>query len=333
MLEPVTLDQLRILMAIAETGSFSAAARRLSRAQSAISHAVEGLETALGVALFDRTGRARKLTEAGRILLEDAKAVVSRTEELRARARSMGQGIEPELSLAVDVMFPTDVVIESIRALQSAFPSLPVTLHTEGIDAVDLRVREGTVLLGISPEIDRLPNDGLERRFLTEITLVSVVSAEHPLARYPRPIPIKELERHVQLVLSERDWLVARAQGKPVSSVFRGVVSPRAWRFVDLGTRYSFLKAGFGFCNMPLHMVAEDIAAGRLKQIVIESWGKSSFTVPHYLVLRRGREPGRAVCWLIGHLQERFAAAAQPDAVRQSADPLPGRRQKRVSAR
>jgi Transcriptional regulator len=113
MLEPVTLDQLRILMAIAETGSFSAAARRLSRAQSAISHAVLALETALGVALFDRTGRAPKLTEAGRVLLGDAKAVVSRTEELRARAQSMGQGIEPELSLAVDVMFPTDVIIES----------------------------------------------------------------------------------------------------------------------------------------------------------------------------------------------------------------------------
>jgi DNA-binding transcriptional LysR family regulator len=306
MLEPVTLDQLRILMAIAETGSFSAAARRLSRAQSAVSHAVLALETALGVALFDRTGRAPKLTEAGRVLLGDAKAVVSRTEELRARARSMGQGIEPELSLAVDVMFPTDVIIESLRALQSAFPSLPVTLHTEGVDTVDMRVREGTVLLGISPEIERLADDGLERRFLSEITLVSVVAAGHPLANYLGPIPIKELERHVQLVLSERDWLVARAQGKPVSPVFRGVISPHAWRFVDLGTRYSFLRAGFGFCNMPLHMVAEDIAAGRLKQIVIESWGKSAFTVPHYLVLRRGREPGRAVCWLIRHLQQRF---------------------------
>jgi len=307
MLEPVTLDQLRILMAIAETGSFSAAARRLSRAQSAVSHAVVSLEAALDVALFDRTGRAPKLTEAGRVLLSDAKAVVSRTEELRARARSMGQGIEPELSLAVDVMFPTDAIIDSIRALQSAFPSLPITLHTEGVDAVDMRVREGTVLLGISPEIERLPDDGLERRFLSEITLVSVVAAEHPLARFPGPIPIKELERHVQLVLSERDWLVARAQGKPVSPAFRGVISPHAWRFVDLGTRYSFLRAGFGFCNMPLHMVAEDIAAGRLKQIVIESWGKPSFTVPHYLVLRRGREPGRAVCWLIRHLQQRFA--------------------------
>ncbi len=87
---------------------------------------------------------------------------------------------------------------------------------------------------------------------------------------------------------------------------------------------------------MPLHMVAEDIAAGRLKQIVIESWGKPSFAVPHYLVLRRGREPGRAVCWLIRHLQQRFAKPepAQPDAVRQSADPLPGQPdRKRVSAR
>jgi DNA-binding transcriptional LysR family regulator len=333
MLEPVTLDQLRILMAIAETGSFSAAARRLSRAQSAVSHAVLALETALGVALFDRTGRAPKLTEAGRILLGDAKAVVSRAEELRARAQSMGQGIEPELSLAVDVMFPTDVIIESLRALQSAFPSLPVTLHTEGVDTVDVRVREGTALLGISPETERLADDGLERRFLSEITLVSVVAAEHPLAKYPGPIPIKELERHVQLVLSERNWLVARAQGKPISSVFRGVISPHAWRFVDLGTRYRFLRAGFGFCNMPLHMVAEDIAAGRLKRIVIESWGKPAFPVPYYLVLRRGREPGRAVCWLMQHLQQRFPAAARTEAVAEHGSPPPAGRRKRAAAR
>jgi DNA-binding transcriptional LysR family regulator len=230
------------------------------------------------------------------------------------------------------VMFPTDVLIESVRALQSEFPLLPVILHTEGMGTVETRVREGTVLLGISPELERLPDDGLERRFLSEIALVSVVAAEHPLAGYPGPIPIKELERHVQLVLSERDWLVARAQGKPVSSVFRGVISPHAWRFVDLGTRYEFLKAGLGFCNMPLHMVDKDIEAGRLKRIVIEGWGKSSFTVPHYLVLRRGREPGRAVCWLIRHLQQRFQAAEQAAAAPRLKQHVPGSRRKPAAA-
>jgi DNA-binding transcriptional LysR family regulator len=306
MLEPVTLDQLRVLMAIAETGSFSAAARHLKRAQSAVSHAVLALEQALRVELFDRSGRVPKLTEAGRVLLGDAIAVVGQAEALRSRAQNMAEGIEPELSLAVAEMFPTDALIEAIRALQAAFPRLPITLHTESMGTVETRVREGTVLFGICPDLTYSTNDGLERRFLTKITLVSVVAAEHPLATYPGPIPIKELERHVQLVLSERDWLVARAKGKPVSNVLRGVVSPHAWRFVDLATRYSFLKAGLGFCNMPLHMVAADIEAGRLKRIEVEGWGEAAFSVPYFLLLRRGHEPGRAGCWLIRHLAERF---------------------------
>jgi len=333
MLEPVTLDQLRILMAIAEAGSFSAAARRLRRAQSAVSHAVLALETALGVALFDRDGRASKLTEAGRVLLGDARAVVSRTEELRARAQSMAEGIEPELSLAVDVMFPTDVLIDSVRALQAEFPLLPVTLHTEGMGTVETRVREGTARLGISPDLERLPNDGLVRRFLTDITLVGVVAAGHPLARFSGPIPTKELERHVQLVLSDRDWLIARAQGKPVASAFRGAISPHVWRFVDLGTRYAFLMAGFGFCNMPLHMVDRDIEAGRLKRIEIEGYGKPAFTVPNYLVLRSGREPGRAACWLIRHMEQRFQEAASDAAGTEAPEHAAKPRPKRASAR
>jgi DNA-binding transcriptional LysR family regulator len=314
MLAPVTLDQLRVLIAVAETGSFSAAARRLSRAQSAVSHAVLALEQALRVALFDRGGRVAKLTEAGRVLLADAKSVVAQAEELRNRARNIADGIEPELSLAVDLMFPTDVLIESVRALQAAFPLLPVTLHTEGMGTVEMRVREGVAHIAIAPNILQAGADGLERRFLTRITLVSVVAAEHPLAAYSGPIPIKELERHVQLVLSERDWLLARAQGKPVSNLLRGVVSPHAWRFVDLATRYSFLMAGLGFCNMPLHMVAKDIEAGRLKRIEVEGWGAAALNVPYFLVLRRGQEPGRAGCWLIRHLAARFQEAALSEA-------------------
>jgi DNA-binding transcriptional LysR family regulator len=308
-LEPVTLDQLRILIAIAEGGSFSAAARRLRRAQSAISHAVVALETALGVGLFDRQGRLPQLTEAGRSLLADARAVVLRADEMRARAQSMTEGIESELSLAVDPMFPRDLLIESVRALQIKFPLLPLTVQTETLGTVEARVRDGVARLGISPSDERLPNADLERRFLSEFTLVSVVAADHPLARHHGPIPLSELERHVQLVLSERDWLVARAQGRPVTSVMRGVISPHVWRFADLATRYDFLRAGFGFCNMPLHMVGRDIEAGSLKRIEFEGWGKPAYNVPLYLILKRGREPGPAACWLIRDMEQRFKAA------------------------
>jgi DNA-binding transcriptional LysR family regulator len=306
MLEPVTLDQLRVLLAIAEAGSFSAAARRLGRAQSAVSHAILSLEAALGIGLFDRSGRVPKLTEAAGILLGDAKAIIARAKELRARAQCFAGGVEPELSLAVDLMFPTEVLIDSIRALQAAFPLLPITLHTEAMGGVETRVREGTARLGISPNFENAVNDGLERQQLTDIRFVGVVAASHPLAKLPDPIPVRELERHVQLVLSDRNWLLARAQGKPVASVFRGIVSPHAWRFVDLWTRYKFLCAGLGFCHMPLHVVSKDVEAGLLKRIEIEGMGSDNFNVPHYLVRQAGSEPGKAAIWLIRDLEARF---------------------------
>jgi len=311
MLEPVSLDQLRVLIAIADSGSFSAAARRLRRAQSAVSHAVQSLETALGLSLFDRKGRRPQLTEAGRNLLADSRAVVSRTEQLRARARSMAEGVEPELGLAVDVMFPHAVLIESVRALGSAYPHLPITVHSEALGVVDMRVREGSVRLGISPNFEPGADDGLERRFLTDIAMVTVAAADHPLARIEGTIPLPELERHVQLVLSDRDWLVARAQGQPVSSAIRGVVSPQAWRFADLSMRRDFLLAGLGFCNMPLHLVEDDLAAGRLKQLEVEGWGPFSHPLPVHIVLRRGREPGPAACWLIRDLEQRFGGRGE----------------------
>src|SRR5882762_3910917 len=132
MLDNLTLDQMRVLIAVAEAGSFSAAARRLGRVQSAVSQAVQTLEENLRLALFDRSGKTPVLTDAGRMVLNDARQVVLRAEALRTHAETMAGGTEPELAFAVDPLFPTDMLMESLRALQAAFPRLPVTLLTEG---------------------------------------------------------------------------------------------------------------------------------------------------------------------------------------------------------
>ena len=88
MLDNLTLDQLRMLIAVAETGSFSAAARRLGRVQSAVSQAVQGLEATLRLQLFERDGKTPRLSDAGRIILNDARDLVRGAELLRARARA-----------------------------------------------------------------------------------------------------------------------------------------------------------------------------------------------------------------------------------------------------
>src|SRR5438309_11774580 len=127
MLGTLTLDQLRVLVTIEETGSFSAAGRKLQRAQSAISHAVQTLETMQRVQLFDRSARAPVLTEAGKALTAQARQVLRQAELFERRASAISGGLEPELTFAVDNMMPSNPVIGSLAALQKRYPDVAVT--------------------------------------------------------------------------------------------------------------------------------------------------------------------------------------------------------------
>src|SRR5688500_2328353 len=92
MIDSVTLDQLRALVAVADEGSFSAAARSLRRVQSAVSHAIGNLESQLGVALFDRSTRVPGLTPAGRSVLAAARRVCASVDALGQIATDLGAG-------------------------------------------------------------------------------------------------------------------------------------------------------------------------------------------------------------------------------------------------
>jgi DNA-binding transcriptional LysR family regulator len=119
-----TLDQLRIFLAVVEVGSFAGAARQLGRATSVISYSIANLEAQLGVLLFDRNStRKPRLTEAGGVLSE-ARAVTNGINRLRAKVRSLHQGIEAEISLVLDVMLPAARVVDALKAFRTEFPTV-----------------------------------------------------------------------------------------------------------------------------------------------------------------------------------------------------------------
>ena len=97
MLDGVSLDQLRTFIAAADEGSFSAASRRLRRAQSVVSQTLANLEGQLGVKLFDRSARFPVLTNQGRALLANARTVAGDVDLFKARAKGFARGLEPEL--------------------------------------------------------------------------------------------------------------------------------------------------------------------------------------------------------------------------------------------
>jgi DNA-binding transcriptional LysR family regulator len=313
MLDRLTLDQLRTLIAVAETGSFSAAGRKLTRVQSAVSQTIQALERTLGIALFEREGKTPALTDAGKVILEDARRLVSGAEALRARAEQIADDVEPELTIAVDPMFPGGLVRESLKALAAIFPNLPVTVFTEALGGAEQRLRDGAARIGIfTPQTPTISGFAMEA--LPPITLVPVVAPQHPLAGAATPIPREVLEDQVQLVLTDRTQITAGFSG--------GVISHRVWRFADLAARLDYLLAGFGWCNMPLHMVESHIETGRLTRLHLKDY--DSLSLPISVAHLTKHPPGRAGRWLVDDLRPKLAAC--PEQYRGDAVPRKKRR-------
>lgn len=294
-----TLDQLRIFLAVAEEGSFNRAAKRLGRALSVISYGIATLEAQLGVRLFEREGSRRpELTDAGRALLADARAVAGEVDGLMARARGIRQGLETELALAVDVMFPSSVVASVLRDFQAVFPTVDLRLHIEALGAVAALVLDGKTDLAIGgPDI--VDHPGLERAVVGHVELVPVAAPGHPLAE-AREIAPGETRQHLQLVLTDRSPLT---EGREFS-----VLSPRTWRLADLGAKHALLLEGIGWGNMPRHAVAGDLAAGRLVELHPPEAPPVQYTL--HALWRRDTRPGPASSWMLEAMTLRCEAAA-----------------------
>jgi DNA-binding transcriptional LysR family regulator len=156
LIETVTLDHLRVFLAIVDRGSFTAAARDLGRSQSAISHAVAQLEAHLAVRLFERNGGRPAVTEAGRAVGVDARAVIGRMQALRARASWLSHGLEAEVSIAVSVMMPTARLTAALGSFRAEFPSVALRLYSEALGGVVARVIEGACRIGVNLAAGRL---------------------------------------------------------------------------------------------------------------------------------------------------------------------------------
>lgn len=294
MLDGVSLDQLRLFIAAVEEGSFSAASRRMRRAQSVVSQTISNLEQQIGVALFDRTGRTPKLTAEGAVLLGDARGVVSGVDALKARARGMASGLEPELSAVIDVFFPMEAITEAAKEFTVLFPATPLRLYVEAMGAAYQPVLDGRCSLGVVGPL-LLEETGLATERLSGVEMVIVAAPGHPLATMGAAIPKTELAGHVQLVLTDRSDLSAGREF--------GVFSPQTWRLADMFAKHAFLLNGLGWGGMPRHVVARDVEAGRLVALSIEDVPFGGLVLPMAVVYRAAAPPGPAGRWLIERLK------------------------------
>lgn len=295
----LTLDQMALFLAVVQDGSFSAAARKAGRTQSSVTYAMQAMEAQLGVAVFDRSGYRPVLTEAGQQVLPRITRILRDVEDVTALSQGIAGGLEARVTIVVDAIYPMDRLVGVLKAFQQAFPTVPTHLSVEVLGSAFAMVLEGIADIGIVGHVPERLAAEVERQPLDDIGFTVVAAPDHPLAAAPAPLGPDAVRDHLQLVLSDRSQLT--------DGVSYGVYATRIWRVADMGAKLAMLRAGLGWGGMPRHMVAADIAEGRLVELALDAAVAPQLMSnlrPSLISLRREAK-GPAVRWL----RERFRGA------------------------
>jgi DNA-binding transcriptional LysR family regulator len=274
------LEHIRLFVKVAEQRSFSAVARDLHRAQSAVSNAIALLETDLGVVLFERSsGRQPRLTEAGEALLEEARELLRHCERLDGRALALQRGQEARLRVAHDEAMPYQPVLDSLETLASAYPALEVQLASGAQGDVARKLVQRQADLGLLFHHEHMPAE-LERQALGSVEMVTVCAINHPLAGLLN-VSRQQLARHRQLSIALQS--TSYPGGEPIS--------PLIWRADSFYVMAELLMRGLGWAWLPRHVVQYPAYHGQMVELRSE-WVPPALMVE--LVWRRDEPPGPA---------------------------------------
>ncbi|ONG58023.1 LysR family transcriptional regulator [Pseudoroseomonas deserti] len=288
----VSMEQLQAFVAAAETGSFSAAGRRLRKAQSAVSTQVANLETDLGLELFSRAGRNPALTAAGQRLLEEARVVLDRREHLIGVASSLERKVENRLVVAIDELYPEHALGALFADFAREFPYVELELLFPLMEDVSRLVLGGSADLGVMWRQEALPVE-LGFQTIGWVPLKLVCGRAHPLAK--ARVEWEELKRHRQILVAARSDGVEKRRLR---------VAAEVWWVESHWVILEMVKHGIGWAFVSDHVIAASPAAPDLVTPDLQ-FDDGDWPVALELVWHKQRPHGPAAAWL----RDRFAAA------------------------
>jgi DNA-binding transcriptional LysR family regulator len=275
----ISLEQWRGLLTVVDAGGYAQAAAALHKSQSAVTYAVQKIESLLGVKVFEIRGRKAVLTEAGQVLYRRARTLVEEAAALEDGAKAMAADWKPELRLAVEIVFPTWLLLEALRDFALERPETRIELYETVLGGTDEALQARSVDLAIVSQ----PTPGFLGDFLMRVRFIACAHADHPLHRLGRTLTDRDLRRHRHLVI--RDTGMQRTRpGAWTGAEQRWTVSHKA-------TSIRAAVMGLGFAWYPEENVREELAAGRLKPLPLRE-GAERWT-DLYLAFADGDYAGR----------------------------------------
>jgi len=279
----VALDQWLAFIAVVDAGGYAQAAEAIHKTQSSVSYAVQKIEQQLDVKLFGKQGRRAVLTPAGEVLYRRAKTIVERASALERGAAELGAGWEPELRLAVDIVYPTWALLTSLRRFADERPQTRIQLYETVLGGTDEALYERAADLAVSTYIPQ----GFSGDPLMRVRFIAAAHPGHPLQQLGRSLTLDDLRDHRHLVI--RDSAVQRTRD---SGGWLG--AEQRWTFSHKATQIAAACRGMGFAWFPEHSIRDELADGTLKPLPLRD-GAERFRELYLILADPDSPPSGAV--------------------------------------
>ncbi|MEO3877312.1 LysR family transcriptional regulator [Rheinheimera fenheensis] len=293
----LSFEQLQAFLTTVETGSFSAAARKLGKAQSSISGLISNLEIDAGFEVFDRSKRTPPLTAEGLALLNDIKSVLKSYNNLLSRIQNLNKDVETEISLAFDdLALPVPLMLKVANEFKQHFANTSLMLlkasHQQGYQLL----KQGKVDIAIAISQDDYP-ENVAFRGISHVHYGTVVSSQHPLAQLSQVTPY-DLSQHRHLRITDADSGFRR---------FDSDLSSNIWFTNSSTLLIDAVTAGLGWAELPLHLIKPQLQSGELVKLPTSH---QAVSFPHCvdMVWQSETPVGQGMQWLLNALTEQGIA-------------------------
>ena len=286
----ITLEQWRALVSVVETGSYANAALALHKSQSSVTYAVQKLESLLDIKAFTIEGRKAVLTPTGQLLYRRALRLLNEAESIERAAKKISAGWEPEIRLAVDIIFPSGLLMDCFQQFGQKSPHTRIELIESVMGGTTEALLTGQVDLAIAGTIPQ----GFLGQLLMHMRFIPVAHPDHALHQLNRPLSISDLE-------SERNLVIRESGSKRTTNILLAQ-SPQRWTVSHIATSIEAVSRGYGFAWYPESNIRKQLADGTLKQLPMLQ--NSDRFVSVYLILSDPESTGPGTRYLAQLIEE-----------------------------
>lgn len=288
----ISIDQWNVLVSVVESGGYARAAERLHKSQSTLTYAVQKLESLLGVKVFELKGRRAALTPTGELLYRRGKLLVDEAARLEHAAGELGQGWEPELRIAAEIVFPTWLLLKACADYSAERPECNLELYETVLGGTEEALVAGRVDLAIASSLPQ----GFVGDVLMPLRAIGMAAPSHPLHRLGRELTVEDLRRHRHIVI--RDSGEARRRSA-------GFINERRWTVSNKATSIHAACLGLGYAWYPEDSVRGELERGALKALPLREGAVKAGTL--FLVFADREAAGRGTVRLAELIREGVA--------------------------